>query len=46
MDGQPIEAGGEALGTVAVVALDIAVENTEQAQQVPCYALSQSGEET
>ena len=42
MDGQPVGAGGEALGAVAVVALDVAVEKTEETQQVPCYALESS----
>ena len=42
MDGQSIGAGGKALGTVAVVALDITVEKTEKSQQVPCYALVSS----
>ena len=42
MGGQPIGAGGEALGAVATVALDITVEKTEKSQQVPCYALASS----
>lgn len=39
MDGQPIGAGGEALGAVAVVALDITIEKTKEMRQVPCYVL-------
>ena len=42
MDGQPVGAGGEALGIFVVVALDVAVEKTEETQQVPCYALESS----
>ena len=42
MDGQPIRAGGEALGAVAVVALDITVEKTEELQHVSCYSLASS----
>ena len=42
MSGQPIGAGGEALGAMAMVALDIVVEETKESRQVPCYVLESS----
>ena len=42
MDAQPIGAGGEALGAVAAVSLDITIEKTKGTQQVPCYVLESS----
>lgn len=42
MSGQSVRGGGEALGAVAVVAMDIVIEETKESQQVPCYMMESS----
>lgn len=42
MSGQPIGTGSEALGAMAMVALDTVVEEIKESQRVSCYILESS----
>ena len=42
LEGQPVGAGGEMLGTVAIVLLKVKVTETDILREVPCYVLDSS----
>ena len=42
LEGQPVGAGGEMLGTVAIVLLKVQVTETDILREVPCYVLDSS----